>query len=458
MTPTTPLRDRELVKMLQDEPELLAIADALVATRDGLPASGGRPRLFAWIPGRPTSRAASLIAAAVVVGAAITLALVAPWNRSLSVTERALGAVGDQPVLHVVISQPADSAGPLVRAQDGQVIKRTQQTEIWFDHGRDLKKTVTTLDGAVLDETLESKQGGFSDGGPIYTCAWIASHPVEATRAGVSCNANGDNGTTPRSIPEQPPTIDEALSGFVDRYQSALASGAVREVGRGAIDHHEVIWLELSEPSSDNPATQQQGRERVAVDASTYKPLLVETAGGQTSFRVLTAETVGFSPSLFVKPELVTPTGGVGGTVSSSIEVQPQAARAALGGTAMWLGRTWRGFRLAQVRRDDLRIGFGPLSTSGPSAVTGVEFVYSRVGPDGSFDGQPSFTVSETTICTVMWGWTCTARDPSVTGTILLLGQRNLLREPGLYITIWNRGQPVTDALHVAQDLQRVAE
>jgi len=181
--PVSPLRDPELIELLSGEPELLAFADAIVSTR---PASTIRRRR-AW-------RLAALAAAAAVLGAAVSVALTLPWSERASLVDRALAAVGEKPVLHVVIARPADAPGFLVAIDSGRPIERTERTEIWFDQGRDLRKTVTILDGSVLDATLETDEGGFSRSGPIITCAWIAAHPVEATKMRVSCNLNGDNG------------------------------------------------------------------------------------------------------------------------------------------------------------------------------------------------------------------------------------------------------------------------
>jgi hypothetical protein len=182
--------------------------------------------------------------------------------------------------------------------------------------------------------------------------------------------------------------------------------------------------------------------ERVAVDAVTYKPVMVESAGGATSFRVLTAETVSFQDSLFTKPEQVdAPAGGSGGSrgsTTSSTDVSPQEAAAALGGTAVWLGPEFQDYRLFETKRDELAIGYGLLSHRKPTHTTGVEFVYARVGGDGSVDKHATFTLAETTVCTVVWGWTCSARDPVEAGTMLTLVPRSLVRDHGLYVTIWD--------------------
>ena len=416
-----PLRDPELLELLADDPELLAFADAVASTRSAAPAVRPRRRRFAVL-----AAAALLLGAAVAIAVALTI----PWSHNPSLVDRALAAVGEQPVLHVVIARPADSPGSLLEVDTGRPVERTERTAIWFDHGRDLKKTVTTLDGAVIDETLETDQGGFSRAGPVITCAWIAAHPVLATKMRVSCNPSGENGTVPRKVPEQPPSLEEALTGFVDRYSSALASGRAHEVGRGRLDGRDVVWLELPDNSTP-PLT-----ERVAVDVATYKPVLVEYGEGGTSFRVLTAETVAFDPALFTKPMQVGATGG--GSTSSSADVSPEEAAAALGGTALWLGSDWHGYRLVETKREELSIAHGTDSVRELTHTTGIAFVYAKVKPDGSLDKHSKLTVSEATVCAPMWGWACSPRDPK-TGTILTrVPPGSLLRYRGLYITIWD--------------------
>lgn len=407
-------------------------------------------------PHRPRSwlRARSAAAVAAVAGTMVMVMLIAPWDSGPSLFDRALAAVGDQPVLHVVITRPAHPAAP-VSIDSGQPIERAELTEIWFDRSRDLKKTVSTLDGRVLDEMLETATGGFTRGGPIYTCAWIAAHPVEATKAGVSCNASGDNGTTPRHIPEQPPTIDETLAGFVDRYESALAAGRAREIGDGKFEGRDVVWLEIPATGAGTP--RYTPTARVAIDAGTFKPLLVEAANGATSFRVLTIETVAFSQTLFTKPELIQSSpGGVGGSVRSSTEISPGQTPAALGGTALWLGEEWRGYRLVETTRAELSIGYGARSEREPTRTTGIEFTYARLGTDGTVDPSSTFRLAETTICTIFWGWSCSPRDPSE-GTMLTLGPRSLVLDRGLYVTIWNWNQLAQPApLDIARALRPV--
>lgn len=434
----SPLRDRELVKMLAEEPELLAIADALVETQLGHP-----PALTRTLARR---RAATLAVAAAVAVAAVALLLVSPWSESGGLVQRALAAVGTGPVLHVVTEQPS----PLgwykpVSLPSGTPIQVTQRQEIWFDRSRDLKETVTTLSGVPYDQLLETPQGEFTPQGPVYTCAWIAAHPIEATNARVSCNANGQNGTKPHKVPEPAPTLDLALSGFIDHYQSALASGDATKTGTGQIDGHQVIWLRINAQSKGGyPA------EDVAIDASTYAPVLVRTTGPQpVQFTVDQIDTRAFDPSLFRRPAReYPPTGGRTGGTSP---IDATQAPGLLGGKALWLGRTWDGYQLIKVEEQHLVTGYHLQSGKRSVPSVGVVFTYAPHG--GSADSADAFQVKEATRCEDGWGMHCALLGP--TQGVLLLDQpffSSFTVRGGLYTSIsQNHGQrdpvAVTNAL-----------
>jgi hypothetical protein len=410
--------DAELVEMLIDQPELLAIADALRATRSEPVTVVQRRRR---LTGRGVASAAGVATA---IAATVALLLASPWAGSPSFTQKALAAVDGGPVVHVVVTSPASVGGPVIDISTGKTIPRIQQTEIWFDGERDLTKTVQALDGRVVDEVLETPQGGWTQAGPIITCSWIAAHPVEATRLRVSCNANGENGTTPRTIPEtRPPPLDPALAGFVDHYRSALASGAAREVGRGDYGGHDVVWLEFA----------TNGRtERVAVDAHSYKPLAIEEA--ELTLRVLEAEAVPFSPELFTKPAAIETQRG--STVTSSRELSPKAAASLLGGRALWLGQSWNGLVLTATTLEERSIGYGPGRELAQAEV--VRFTYAPGTATGTPDTESRIDIYESTSCVLSVGWQCNARDPAGPGELKGFGLISLLRSDGLYVSTWN--------------------
>jgi hypothetical protein len=417
-------RDAELVEMLEHDPELLAIADALAATAPGSAATVARRRLSR----RRRGRLASVGAVLAVVAAGVGL-LISPWQGSPSVVERALAAVGQGPVLHFTVEQTQAAGRTLVDLDTGRTIARPLRTDVWYDGDRALKRAVYTIDGKIVDEELDTSEGGWTTGGPIYTCAWIAAHPAEAAAAGVSCDASG------RAAPaERTPYFDPALAGFVDHYRSALASGQAVETGRDEVDGHDVVWLRFSGDGMS---------EDVAVDAHSYKPLLAREQGGTLTLRVVVAESLPYAPSLFPKPKRVEAQSG--GSVAAQTPVTPQRAAAILGRRALWLGESWSGLHLVATTHEERTISYGPGAEAGHVDI--VDFTYAR-----GDDQHSKIDIYEASRCVVSVGWTCTPRDPTSPGTVEFFGLISVLLSHGLYVSIWNVPRP-QEALAVARAL-----
>ena len=179
--------DREVVELLRDDPDLLAIADAVVETQPPTRIS------YAW----------RLLAVAAVVGAVIVLAVVAPWHgHGKGLVGRALAAVGQGPVLHAVIESDVPNE-TIVNLASGRERPVPQTIEYWYDGDRGSLRAINSVNnGVVVDD---------------------------------SCRG------TARSR-----LLDPALTAFVSRYREALKSGQAREVGRGMFDGRSVIWLRFA--------------------------------------------------------------------------------------------------------------------------------------------------------------------------------------------------------------------
>ena len=176
--------DREVVDLLREDPDLLAIADAVVATQPPTRKS------YAW----------QLLAVAAVVGVVIVVAVVAPWHgHGNGLVGRALAAVGEGPVLHAVIESdvPNETIVTLSSRRERPV---SQTLEYWYDGDRGSLRAISSVNGGGVVDTLVQRDG-----------------------------------TEPR--------LDPALTAFVSRYRDALKSGEAREVGRGTFDGRSVIWL-----------------------------------------------------------------------------------------------------------------------------------------------------------------------------------------------------------------------
>lgn len=369
--------DSELRQLLLEEPELMAVADALAQAG---PAAVSAPRCHARLwPGR-----AMMVAAALAISAA--LALVAPWSRSGggSLSDLALAAIGSQSVLHVIAESPADAQ--LIDLLSDDAAPVIQQEEIWYEAERGLRRDLIRVGPAIVDDTLETPQGGYTSRGIVYDCTWIAAHPVEATKAGVSCNASGDNGTTPRVVPRPKPTLDAGLAGFVDGYRQALANGSGQRAGTGLVDGQPVDWLVFKT---------RDGSERIALDQTTHKPVLLENDYGW-SLRIKTIETIPFTASDFRRPtpdELpVQPSRGQA-TDARTLPLHGTAIAAGIS-AALWAGPTLAGLPLVKAEEQALRTSFA--DGTAPATGTGLELDYGVLGANGRLDwSQPYVRIQQ---------------------------------------------------------------
>lgn len=382
---------------------------------------------------RPRQRSLSVqLAIATGIVALVALFVVAPWQGTerVGILDRALAAVGDKPVLHVVL-ESTRTGDSLVELESGRPVSKVVTNEVWFDEARSLKKTVSRIDGVTMDEMLETPNGGFTQDGVIYTCRWIAEHPVEAAKARVSC----PGGERSRDVE---PSLDPALANFVDHYRTALATGNARRITGNRVDGRDVIWIEFG-----------TGRtlERVALDKSTYTPVLISTPYG--SSRVLAAETMPYEQRLFSRPKpVVRPAGG---SVIAERELGNLSdANAILGGRALWLGPEWRGLHLTSLKRQELGMSYGPRSERDASRAVGVELSYSA-----GAERSATILINETLSCQMAYAWTCQPTDPGE-GMALLRGPVTLVRRDGLFITIWARQVDAPAALELARSLRAV--
>ena len=289
------IRDREVLEELRDEPELLALADALVETQ--------RIRR----PFRPWSTVTVVALAA----ALFLLVLASPWDRGGSrvpILDRALAGIQARgPVLHAVISY-AD--GWRVDLATGKTTPRLRFAEVWYDRELGRARFVARQDGKVL---------------------------VDRTVAG----SRRDLGILLFPIP-----VEET-----DYYREALAREDAKVVGEGTWHGHPVYWLEL--PNDTRPVTL-----RVGVDRRTYQPVVMRSvdADGKptgTEIGLVDLEYVPRSQADFGKVEGTAGdglmgSGGFGG--SSDDSLSPARARAALGVPAVWAGEKLDGLPLKSLR------------------------------------------------------------------------------------------------------------
>ena len=419
MRPSPPVRlDAEVIELLRDSPELLAIADAITATQ-AAPAT--------------RRRATRLAAVAAVLGLAVALALVSPWSGRGSLVDRALAAIGSGAVIHVVEKRDL-SDQTLVDLRTGTESPVAQTRELWFDGERGLLRSVQRVGGAVTGEVLETPTGSWTEGGRVYTCAWIAAHPVEATKARVSCNPSGENGTTPRRVPEPRPDLDPALAGFVTGYREALANGTATRDGSGVIDGRAVEWLRFAIPATGNQGAARV--ERVAVDAGTSIPVRVETlADGKLvdGATISVAETLDRASVSFARPRVVPPgQEPVVNRVVGQSEASLDEARAALGGRLVG-GASLAGLPRRAVTLKTVAVGYGEDSGREPRRVPSVELSY------GAASGDEGVVVTEALEPLMLYRFGLDRQEvPDGSLSVIRFGAGHLgrMQVEGLYVSI----------------------
>jgi hypothetical protein len=287
------IRDAEVIELLADKPELLAIADAVSATQRN--------------PSRSTRRRVAARAGLVGAVAAAVIVAVLAWPQANSpggVVGRALAAIGDGRVMHVVTESPSGIV--YVNLKTGHRTAPIMREELWADRQLDHFHLVLSLDGRILGDML---------------------FPQDAK-----------NGTG------LPSSSNPAFLALWTGYRAALKNGSATLAGRGTVLGHRVYWLAFKPPSPE-PVPE---RIEVAVDAHTYKPILNRTYANGRHFdeRVLVAKATAYNATDFKRrgPSLL---GGSGGssTGASSGPPKPPALR------APWLtaGKTVAGLRLRGV-------------------------------------------------------------------------------------------------------------
>jgi hypothetical protein len=219
-----------------------------------------------------------VVLAVAVVLIAVAAATLWPGGPSSRFAERANAAVGSGPVLHVVVTAPANTT--LVDLATGAEEALRVRLEYRYDAERGLLRTTVSRAGRVSADFLQTPTGARSSDGPVVTRG--------ASR----------------------PELDPALVGFVSGYREALAATHPVE---GIVDGRRVLWLEFGTGAS---------RERVALDPQTLTPVLLESlVGRRVRWRVLDIRAHGRSPGDFELPAAHAPPQPTRGSVVSSRSV-----------------------------------------------------------------------------------------------------------------------------------------
>jgi hypothetical protein len=336
----------ELVELLAEDPELLAVADAIATTQVR----------------RRRRRTSRVIAAATAAAAVAALAVASPWqgSRPPSLVDRALAAIGTGPVLHAVLENERSDAPVAVDLASGRERALPTTTEIWFDEEREMEHSILRIDGQVKNESLQTRTRFVSPRG---------SFPTRAA-----------------------PWLDPGLREFVDGYRSALASGRARRDGEGVVDGKSVAWLRFALTG---------GYERVAVEAETSLPVRVETywGGPPTAYDVRRIEALPEGSGDFTPPRINEPIPESYGRLP--VRIVPRAASRVVPG-ALAVGDSFRGLPLVKVVETKLSTTLKPDEHAAPRVAKGLEFDY---GTDRFRGSEPFLVVAETAEPEPQNGW-----------------------------------------------------
>jgi hypothetical protein len=260
-----------------------------------------------------------LAGVAVAAAALFALALFQPWeSKSPTFLERALAAVGDGPVLHVVLR--GEWGGTNVDLEAGDRTPVYGETETWYDPDRNLVHLVSRLGDVVQNDDVFE----------------------------------------PRNPPKH-------LTALARDYREALRSGTARVTSDDVIDGERVSWITIHSEQLPDVADSKlhEWAQQVAVSQETAKPVATrETRDGKpgpfTLQRVLSLEMLPAGDGDFTE-------AGRDSLAGAAFTYQPfgetltlDAAEDVLGRRPFWAGRRLGELELAGIGLTESRIFAGP--------------------------------------------------------------------------------------------------
>jgi hypothetical protein len=169
-----PSLDAEVVELLQDDPQLLAIADAVAATQR-------RRRRKPFV--------ASSVAATVAAVAAV--ALIFSLSDRSSLVDDALAAVGSERVVHSIIVRDID-AEQIVNLRTGATRPTRVRIEAWSDHASGRLRVRTSRNGRVVADALTAASSPIADPGALdATARFFVTGYRSALESGRAREASG---------------------------------------------------------------------------------------------------------------------------------------------------------------------------------------------------------------------------------------------------------------------------
>jgi hypothetical protein len=322
-----------------------------------------------------------LAGVAVAAIAVCALALFQPWgDQSPTVPERALAAIDNGPVLHVVLRDEAE--GAVIDLQTGQRSPLYSEREVWFAESRGLRE-ITRFGGVVQRDVFYA----------------------------------------PDRLPSD---LRKTFSGLATGYREELESGDARVVGRGDIDGIPVHWIQTERYVVFDPdGTRHVWQRVVAVSQETFEPVYVDEKadgefGPQTGARIRSVEWLPVAEGDFRAHDVNRPRGGF---MIRDGRKAPHELAALLGRTPLWLGETFQGM---------------PLEASGSAGSSAeVSMFYgsrfSRGRGEGAADLRRFVVLKQTPDLAAFPDYVAELFRP---GAIVVLERQGFVQKDGLYVVI----------------------
>jgi hypothetical protein len=362
----------------------------------------------------------AVVGAAAVV--AVGAALVSPLEdeQSTGVVDRALAAIGDGPVIHLVTR--GEWGGTLVDLSTGELTPVYGETEVWYDPGR----------------------------GVHYLSRFGA-------------NVSGEYVRPANQLSE----VEVAsFVGLANRYRDELKSGKAKVVARGRVGDREVFWIRVRSQWLPDVG---DGRdhlfaEEVAVDRTTYEPVYMRsTRDGRpppgAGELIVKLETLAAGEGDFTAEEQ-TPTRSGPMRFGPRGDLSRDALASALDGKTLWLGERHDGKPLVQSQVIEFATK-GEDDEEEWEMVRGVSLFYGSLLPRrGGIrirdDQKPFVQVIEATELSPAWRGAHYFGDIAEGSVLLDAAGSGFIEREGVYISV--SAPEVRDVLEAVVMLRRVGD
>jgi hypothetical protein len=331
------------------------------------------------------------------VVAAVVVALAWPFGGGPggSVLQRAAAAIGDGPVLRVVVR--SGFGGTLINLRTGTRSELHGEEEIWFDPQRGIHQI--------------SRFGGVLQGEALYP-------------------------------PGRVSYLDKTLGGLANRYRQALENGSARVLGKHTVAGQPVYWIRVDTQMLPDVADHKlhEWAHDVAVSQSNFEPVATrETRDGKVGpdgiSIIESVETLSEDAGNFTRlgPDRNGTAVMMGGRAEGLSLAQ---ANQLLGRHAVWAGASVAGIKLVGVAKQDRAEGYNRQTNTWAKRYFSVTFSYGAAGQLGRPASGPSVQLSESPTLDFGFQRGVIGYSP-LEGSILIFGGRiGVMQMNGVYLSL----------------------